>query len=97
MRPLGRWLVPVFLLALGVILLWLGSMLHTDGVANLALQNSQGCNQVNSTMPHTCVTVSSNTEEGVGDLIGLLGACTVVTGVVVGLARWSRGRPIARS
>ncbi|HZY92891.1 MAG TPA: hypothetical protein VFG07_09025 [Thermoplasmata archaeon] len=97
MRSPTPWLVPVFLIALGLTLLWLGSVLRADGVTALALENSQRCSRVNSTNPHTCVTLASNTELNVAGIIGILGAGSTLAGLVVGLVRWGRSRHPIRS
>ena len=93
----ARWLVPIFLIALGLTLLWLGSVLNADGVTTLALENSQRCSEVNSTNPPPCATLASNTELNVAELIGVLGVSSTLAGLVVGLVRWGRSRPRIRS
>ncbi len=90
MRRISQWLVPLFLVVLGVLLIWDSSLLMADGTSDVALQNSVNCNQPNSTAPHPCPTLAGNTETSLAALTGGLGAVTVLAGVVISVIRWVR-------
>lgn len=96
MGPIGRWLVPLFLLALGLFLVWESSALYADGKTNLNFQNAN-CNTTNHSGPIACVTLSSDPETGYAALTGLLAGVTLIAGVwmtaVRGWRYWRERKP----
>ncbi len=86
-RRIARWVVPLLLIALGLLLLGDGMFLYADGVRNLSLQNYARCNQSNATVPHSCPFLESNGEMAYAILTGFLGACTLTGGIAMGVVR----------
>ena len=97
MRPIGRWLVPLFLLLTGALLIWDSSLLYADGTSNLNLQNSAACDQFNSSAPHNCATLVSNPEMELALSTGFLGTMTLGAGVGMAAVRWFRTSGASRS
>lgn len=89
MKPLGRWLVPFFLLALGLTLIWLSSAIYADGLANLAQKDSSDCAVPTGQAggPPICANLVADPEMVYGYMIGILGGITVIGGIIVSLAR----------
>ena len=92
MRKLGIWLVPVFLLLLGLVLVWIGGLVNADAIANTAYINAHSC-----TGQPGCVTLSCTAECGYATLIQAMGTVSVTAGFVVGLVRWARLTRSSRS
>ena len=89
MGPLGRWLVPLFLLVLGGLLLWDGSLLTTNADTNLAFWDSHSCSGGNQTRGMPCASLSPCHEEcSLADGTSFLGACSVAAGFVISVVRW---------
>ena len=97
MRPIGRWLVPLFLFLTVELLIWDSSLLYADGTSNLDLQNSAGCYHYNSTAPHNCATMESNPEMELALSTGFLGTMTLGAGVGMAAVRWFRTSGASRS
>lgn len=87
MRRIARWVAPLLLITLGLLLLGDGMFLYADGVRNLSLENYARCNQSNATVPHSCPLLESNGEMAYAVLTGFLGACTLTVGIVMGVVR----------
>jgi hypothetical protein len=91
-RFVNPWLLPVFLVVVGALLLWDSAVLYADGISNLALQNSAPCGQVSLSAPHSCATSSSNAEMALSVFTGSLGALTLAGGLIMSAVRWSQFR-----
>ena len=91
-RPIGRWLVPLFLIVVGALLLADGSLLEVNATANYLYLQDLPCQPVNGTYP-PCKTLSRCQEECMlADLTGFLGAVTLISGVCMAAVRWNRWR-----
>lgn len=93
MRSRGWWLVPFFLILVGILLIWDSTMISEDAAANTAYRNSADCSAQNGTSPpHSCAILSCVPECGYAAYTGILGGLVLAAGASVGLVRWSRSR-----
>ena len=94
MRSIGSWLVPTFIILVGFLLLWDGSLLLGDANRTYpALEGQQVCPRGNGSMPAPCASLSPCQEEcSLAYATGSLGAITLMAGVTMAGVRWSRGR-----
>lgn len=96
MRSIGSWLVPSFVIVVGILLLLDGSLLLGDAnqtFPSLQARQGQGCQAVNGSAPPPCASLSPCQEEcSLAYATGTLGAVTLAAGVTIAGVRWSRGR-----
>ena len=78
MGPIGRWLVPLFLLLLGAVLIFDAYALNADANTILPFQ--------------MCNVTPWQGECGLAQFTGFLGAITVIAGIWMTIVRWWRAR-----
>lgn len=90
-RP-RTWIVPGFLILVGLLLLWESSLLNADGAANLPLENQRLCSQSSGSNPHPCATLAADSEQEFSVWNAVLGLMSMVGGFGVLAARISASR-----
>ena len=85
MRHVGVWFVPALLLALGVVLIWIGGLVYADAITNTAYVNAHNCPGQAG-----CASLACLPECGYAGLITVIGVISAAAGVAVGCVRFVR-------